>query len=102
MPGNFWIGLFHSLFPGGRIFHCQRHRVATCLSNYFADFTAPMPFTSDKGHPASHFRTSSRLAAYRRRVLPSATRLKVNYEILVAEPERITRQVLDFTGLDWN
>ena len=103
MPGNFlWIGLFHVMFPRGRIIHCRRHPVDTCLSNYFADFASPMPFTYDKGHLAFYFRAYERLAAHWRDMLPPDTLLEVNYEELVGDRERVTRRMIDFLGLNWD
>ena len=103
MPGNFlWIGLFHLLFPHGRILHCRRNPIDTCLSNYFTDFSAPMPFTYDKGHLAFYFRAYQLLSDHWRRVLPPATMLEVSYEELVADPEPLTRRMIGFLGLDWD
>ena len=103
MPGNYlWIGLFRLVFPEGRIIHCRRHPVDTCLSNYFAQFGSPMPFAYDKGHLAFYYRCYRRLMAHWREVLPSGVMLEVDYEELVADRERVTRQMLDFIGLDWS
>jgi len=102
-PGNFlWIGLFHLAFPKGRIIHCRRHPVDTCLSNYFANFSSPMPFTYDKGHLAFYYRCYRRLMQHWREVLPRDAMLEVDYEELVADRERVTRQMIDFIGLEWN
>ncbi len=103
MPGNFlWIGLFHLVFPKARIIHCRRHPVDTCLSNYFTNFTAPMPFTYDKGHLAFYYRCYERLMAHWRAVLPPGILLDVDYEDLVQDRERITRRMIDFIGLEWD
>jgi tetratricopeptide (TPR) repeat protein len=103
LPGNFlWIGLFHLVFPKARIIHCRRHPVDTCLSNYFADFSSPTPYAYDKGHLVFYYRTYRRLMDHWRSVLPPGVMLEVDYEELVAERERITRQMIDFVGLDWN
>lgn len=103
LPGNFlWIGLFHLVFPRGRIVHCQRHPVDTCLSNYFTNFSAPMAFTYEKGHLAFYYRCYERLMAHWRAVLPPGIMLDVQYEELIADRERVTRRMVDFLGLDWN
>jgi tetratricopeptide (TPR) repeat protein len=102
-PGNYvWIGLFHLVFPRGRIIHCRRDPVDTCLSNYFANFTAPMPYTYDKGHLAFVYKCYRRLMAHWRAVLPPGTMLEVDYEELVADPEQVTRKMIDFIGLEWD
>ena len=103
MPGNFlWIGLFHLMFPRGRIIHCRRDPVDTCLSNYFTNFASPMPFTNDKGHLAFYYRWYRRLMAHWHAVLPAGTIMDVNYEELVADPEPVTRALIDFIGLEWS
>jgi tetratricopeptide (TPR) repeat protein len=103
MPGNYlWIGLFHLTFPNARIIHCRRHPVDTCLSNYFTNFVAPMPFTNDKEHLAFYYKCYRRMMAHWREVLPPATILDVDYEELVADRERVTRRMIDFLGLEWS
>ncbi len=102
-PGNFlWLGLFHLAFPQGRIIHCRRHPVDTCLSNYFTNFMAPMAYTYDKGHLAFYYRTYRRLMEHWQAVLPPEAFHCVDYEELVADPEPVTRRMLDFLGLGWD
>ena len=103
MPGNFlWIGLFHLIFPKGRIIHCRRHPVDTCLSNYVTNFAAPMPFTYDKGHLAFYYRWYRRLMAHWRAVLPPGVMFEIDYEELVTDREAMTRRMVDFLGLQWD
>jgi tetratricopeptide (TPR) repeat protein len=103
MPGNYlWIGLFHLLFPNGRIIHCRRNPVDTCLSNYFADFSSPLRFAYDKGDLAFYYRCYRRLMRHWRDILAPGVMLEVDYEELVADPERITRRMIEFVGLEWN
>ncbi|MGA9867339.1 MAG: sulfotransferase, partial [Acetobacteraceae bacterium] len=103
MPGNFlWIGLIHLVFPNARIIHCRRHPVDTTLSNYFTNFSAPMAYTYDKGHLAFYYRCYERLMAHWRSVLPQGTMLEVQYEELIADREPVTRQMIEFLGLEWD
>jgi tetratricopeptide (TPR) repeat protein len=103
MPGNYlWIGLIHLTFPKARIIHCRRHPVDTCLSNYFTNFTPPLPFACDKDHLAFYYRCYRRVMAYWMAVLPPGTILEVDYEELVADRERVTRRMIDFMGLEWS
>ncbi len=102
-PGNFlWLGLFHLAFPHGRIIHCRRHPVDTCLSNYFTNFMAPMAYTYDKGHLAFYYRTYRRLMEHWQAVLPREVFHCVDYEELVADPETVTRRMIEFLGLEWD
>jgi tetratricopeptide (TPR) repeat protein len=103
MPGNFlWIGLILLAFPRAKIIHCRRNPVDTCLSNYFTNFTSPMPFTYDKEHLAFYYRCYERVMAYWAQAAPPGTILDVDYEELVADPERVTRRMIDFLGLKWS
>ena len=103
MPGNFlWLGLFHMIFPRGRVIHCRRHPLDTCLSNYFADFASPLTFTYRRGELAFYFRCYGRLMQHWRDILPPGVMLEVDYEDLVVEPERLTREMIAFIGLDWD
>ena len=103
MPGNFlWLGLFHMIFPRGRVIHCRRHPLDTCLSNYFADFASPLTFTYRRGDLAFYFRCYGRLMQHWRDILPPGVMLEVDYEDLVVEPERLTREMIAFIGLDWD
>ena len=102
-PGNFlWIGMIHLTFPRARFVHCRRHPVDTCLSNYFTNFAALLPFTHDKGDLAFYYRWYERLMAHWRAALPPGVLLDVDYEELVANPESITRGLIDFIGLKWD
>ena len=102
-PANFlWIGLIHLVFPKVRILHCRRNPVDTCLSNYFTNFSAPMLFTNSKADLAFYYRQYETLMAHWRSVLPPETLLDVDYEEMVAEPEAMSRRIIDFVGLPWN
>jgi tetratricopeptide (TPR) repeat protein len=102
-PGNFlWLGLYHLALPRGRIIHCRRHPLDTCLSNYFTLFLAPMSYTYDKGDLAFYYRAYRRLMAHWRTVLPREVLLEIDYEELVADPEPVTRRMLEFLGLEWD
>ena len=103
MPGNYlWISLIHTIFPKARIIHCRRHPVDTCLSNYFTNFSSPMPYTNDKGHLAFYYRWYERLMAHWQAILPPGTMFEVDYERLVEDRDTVTRQLIDFLGLDWD
>ncbi|MGH7077452.1 MAG: sulfotransferase [Acetobacteraceae bacterium] len=103
LPGNFlWLGLIHRAFPRARIIHCRRHPVDTCLSNYFTNFTVPMPFSNDKGNLVFYYRCYERLMAHWRAVLPAHSLMEVPYEELVTDPEPLTRRMVEFIGLSWD
>ncbi len=103
MPFNFfWVGLVHLLFPNARFVHCRRNPVDTCLSIYTTPFTQSWGFTSAPGDLASYYRLYLRLIEHWRSVIPSERFLEIDYEDLVAEPEKTARRLMAFVGLEWD
>jgi tetratricopeptide (TPR) repeat protein len=96
------LGLIHLLLPKARIIHCRRHPIDTCLSMYFTYFKGRIPFISDKADLAFAYRQYERIMAHWRAVLPADRFLEVDYEELVADRERVTRQMIAFAGPEWH
>jgi len=96
------LGVIHLLFPRARILHCVRDPVDTCLSIHFQRFTESHPYACDLEDLAFFYRQYRRLMDHWRRVLPPETLLEVRYEELVADPERVSREMVQFCGLDWD
>jgi tetratricopeptide (TPR) repeat protein len=96
------LGVIHLLLPKARIIQCRRHPVDTCLSLYFTHFKQTISFVSDKTDLAAAYQHYARLMDHWRTVLPSDRLLEVDYEKLVADRESVTRQLIDFAGLDWH
>lgn len=103
MPQNFtFIALIHAVFPRARFVHCMRHPVDTCLSMYFQNFSRNVDFAYDRRDLVAFYRQYQRLMAHWRSVLPSECLFEVQYEELVADPEPLTRSLIEFCGLEWN
>ena len=103
MPQNFnFIALFHVVFPRARIIHCMRNPIDTCLSIYFQNFSRNVEFAYDRGDLVSFYRQYERLMAHWRNVLPSSSLFEVQYEQLVADPEPLAREMIEFCGLEWD
>ena len=104
MPHNFLrIGLIRTLFPQARIIHCQRDAMDTCLSifiNYFVDITGN-EYTYDLEEIGSYFVDYERLMAHWCDLFPSEI-LNVQYEQLVGDQEKISRQLVKHIGLEWD
>ena len=102
-PFNFLAtGLIHLALPRARFIHCRRNPIDTCLSIFFTRFATPRPFAYDRGDLAFYYRQYQRLMAHRRTVLPPDRLLEVDYEALTADPEPVTRRMIEFCGLDWD
>ncbi len=102
MLGNFLkLGLIYLLFPNARIVHCMRHPLDTGLSCYFQNFARGLRFTYSLEHLGFAYRGYRRLMEHWRKVLPMRM-MAVRYEELVCEQERVSRELIDFCGLDWD
>jgi tetratricopeptide (TPR) repeat protein len=103
MPANFlYAGLIHTVFPGARIIHMQRHPLDTCLSVYFQNFFNVSPYANDLGSLAHYYGEYLRIMAHWRSVLPQHALLEVPYEGLVEDAEGWTRRMLEFIALPWD
>ncbi len=99
MPQNFmYIGVMHLLFPKAKIIHCRRDPIATCFSCYQRRFTAGNLFSFDLQDLGRFYKTYDRLMRHWHAVLPGRI-FDVQYESVVADPEKEIHQVLDFCGL---
>jgi tetratricopeptide (TPR) repeat protein len=102
-PQNFhYIALIHAVFPRGRIIHCRRHPVDTCLSICFQNFARRIDFAYDRTDLLAFYSQYQKLMAHWRSVLPADRFLEIQYEELVANREPWTRKMIEFCGLDWD
>lgn len=102
LPFNFrHLGLIAALFPRARIIHCRRDLRDIAISCYFIKFHRPISFACDLFELGAYLRHYQALMAHWRRALPKAM-LEVDYEDLVADPERQIRRIVDFCGLPWD
>jgi tetratricopeptide (TPR) repeat protein len=101
-PFNFFcLGLFHTAFPNGRIIHCRRHPIDTCLSVASTHISARGAFPADLEDLAYYYRQYQRLMRHWRASLPSDTLVEVDYEAVIADPERQSRALVAALGLEW-
>jgi tetratricopeptide (TPR) repeat protein len=96
------LGLIALLFPKARIIHCRRDPRDICLSCFFHNFASPgLSFTFALEDLGFYYQQYERLMEHWRRVLPMPI-FEIRYEELVREPEKWTRALLDFCGLEWD
>jgi len=93
-------GLIHQLFPDSPIIHVHRNPVDTAISMWMTDSSAA--YLWDRKHIVFAVRQAIEQANHWRSVLPANRFLDVRYEDLVADPEQVTREVLDFCDLPWD
>lgn len=103
MPGNYmFAGLIHEATPNARFIHVRRNPVDTCVSIWATPNHMPHEGGNQKSDIAFVYRQYLRMMEHWRRTLPADRLLEIDYEDLVSAPERITRQMLEFIGLDWD
>jgi tetratricopeptide (TPR) repeat protein len=103
LPLNFYFaGLIHLMLPSARIIHVRRDPLDTCLSCHTTLFREPMRFAHDQTELGRFHRAYRRLMVDWRQVLPAARFIEIDYDQLVADPEPLTRRLLDFCGVPWD
>jgi len=101
MPTNFlYLGLAQVMLPGARVVHCIRDPRDTCLSCYFQSFSDALAFTCDLNDLGVFYRGYERLMAHWREVLDIPI-FDLVYADLVDDLTGISKQLIDFLGLDW-
>lgn len=102
MPHNFiGLGLIDTLFPGARVIHCKRDPIDICLSIYFLRFNVHHPYACDLADLGTYYQQYLRLMEHWKSTL-RIPMLEVQYEDLVENQEKVSREMVDFCGLEWN
>jgi LPS sulfotransferase NodH len=94
--------LFHIVFPHGRIVHCRRHPIDTCLSIVSTHLNPRGDVPFDFDDLAFYYRQYQRLMEHWRAALPDDRFFEVDYEAVVADPEIQSRALVDALGLEWD
>ena len=101
-PENFLrLGLIKALFPHARIVYTRRNLLDNCLSVYFQQLDANLPYATDLDNICHYYRQHERLMAHWRGCLGDSL-YTVDYDDLVQSPEPVLRGLLEFLGLDWD
>ena len=102
MPFNFLhLGMIELLFPQARVIHCSRDALDTLVSCYFMEFSPKLSIFNDLGTLGRYYRGYRKLMRHWRGAL-SLPVFELRYEELLAEPERVVRQMVGFCGLEWD
>lgn len=102
MPDNFMrIGLIKTLFPKARIIHCRRNALDTCTSNYLNYFATGNEYSFDLSELGQYYLDYERLMAHWDSLFSSEI-LNVRYEELVLNQEKVSRQLVEYLGLEWD
>ena len=94
------IGLIKTLFPDARIIHCQRSPLDNCISlffHYFIGFKCSFEMTE----LGQYYLDYQRLMSHWQALFPGEI-FTVQYEDLVTDQEAVSKQLVDYIGLDWD
>ncbi|MBT5105763.1 MAG: hypothetical protein HOM20_06220 [Porticoccaceae bacterium] len=101
-PLNYlYLGLIHLALPNARIIYVRRNPMDVCFAMYKTLFLMGYPFSYSFEDLAQYYAAFDRLMRHWQKVLPDRF-LTIDYEHLVAEQEAVSRQLLDYCGLDWD
>ncbi|WP_286234985.1 tetratricopeptide repeat-containing sulfotransferase family protein [Thalassotalea sediminis] len=98
MPNNFrHIGLIKSILPNAKIIDTRRAPLSCCFSVYKQLFAEGQEFSYDFKDIAEYYKGYCDLMTHWHEVYPQQI-LTVNYEALVAEPEKTINQMFTYLG----
>jgi tetratricopeptide (TPR) repeat protein len=95
------LGLISRLLPKAKVVHVRRHPLDVGVSNFFQRFSAGQGFSTRLDWIGARTRQIADSMVLWKRSLDLDI-LDVSYELLVAEPERQSRRLVAFAGLDWS
>lgn len=100
-PQNYlYLGLIHLALPGASVIHLRRHPLDSCYAMYKTLFRMGYPFSyslEDLGH---YYLAYHQLMAHWRKTIPDSF-FEVDYESLVKDQEKVSRELIQYCGLDW-
>ena len=100
-PGNYFkIGLIKTLFPDARIIHCQRNPLDTCISIFF-HCIQDWKWSFELTELGQYYLDYQRLMSHWHKLFPGEI-FTVQYEELVMDQERVSKQLIDYLGLKWD
>jgi len=102
MPLNFrWIGFIAYAFPNAKIIHVKRDAMATCWSNYKANFSkGGLAFAFDQIDIAEYYKLYEDLMDFWQKKFPEKI-YELNYDKLTENQELESRKIFNYLGLKW-
>lgn len=102
-PANYSsAGLIHAAFPNARIVCMRRKPIDIALSLWMTNMATRAPYVGDKARIVAAIREMERVTDHWAAVIPADRFKVVWYEEVVAERDRVTREAVEFLGLDWD
>ena len=101
MPFNIeQLGFIAMLFPHAHIGHCCRDPRDMLLECYFKDFGGGHTYANDLADLGYRYRQYHRLRGHWKDTL-ALPQLEIQYEDLVRDPATVSRQLVEYLGLEW-
>ncbi|MGA2342254.1 MAG: sulfotransferase [Steroidobacteraceae bacterium] len=101
MPNNFsHVGLIQAILPRAVIIDARRHPMDACFSTYKQHFAEGQSFSYDLEDLGRYYRCYLSLMDHWDAVLPGKV-LRLQYEVLVREPDPSIRRLLAHCGLEF-
>ncbi len=95
------VGLIRTLFPHARVIHCRRNPLDVATSCLSIDFAGHFPWTYSMEDFIRYYRMYEELMAHWKMLLPEFM-MEIQYEDMVENPERTSRELFEFLQLDWS
>ena len=96
-----YLGTIRAMFPDARVVHCVRDPRDVAVSCYFQSFMGRVYFANRLGNIGVFHTAYRRLMEHWKSVLDGPV-LDVSYERLTADQEALSRELVDFVGLEWD
>ena len=96
-----YLGLISLMFPCSRIIHCRRDPRDTCLSIYTQNFDESHNYATRLENLGVYYNQYDRLMQHWKSLVKVPV-YEVQYEELIDNQERISRELIDFVGLEWD
>ncbi len=101
MPDNYkHLALIQQLFPKAKILHCVRNPLDNCLSCYFTQLMGNA-YSYNLKDLGTHYGFYQAQMEHWKKTL-NLQILDVQYEEMVASPEKMSREITEFCGLPWD
>lgn len=101
-PDNFlYLGLIKTLFPKARIIFTTRDARDNCLSVFFQRLGRQMLYANDLEDLAHYYQEHLRLMGHWKAIFGEDIHT-VHYDTFIEDPEKVTRELLEFLGLKWH
>jgi tetratricopeptide (TPR) repeat protein len=103
LPGNLlFAGLIRAVLPEARFIATRRDARDCCLSCFTTLFAESIDYSYDLAELGRYARKSDELLKHWSRQLPEDCWMELAYEDFVADPERQSRRLFGFLGLQWS